>query len=194
MGKGKRFTEESLKLKGFSFDAQGRISKATTQPPEKVKRSKKPPEPSIYEAIKDSYQFFIQGNTPSSKNSRINFTQKDSAGNPVLTEKGKFKQRSMKSEYSSDWEKQVASYMDKHRSLFLSLVGDKRPVRVTMFFLRKTRGKWDFHNAVQIVADAMTRHGWIPDDDAENLLIYPPNMAPYYGYDKENPGVLIRVK
>ena len=59
------------------------------------------------------------------------------------------------------------------------------PLYVVFSFRRRTHARWDFANLVQGVADAMTKAGYIPDDDVEHFI------PVYGGYDvcKDNPGV-----
>ena len=63
------------------------------------------------------------------------------------------------------------------------------PYRICFKFFRKTKRKFDYINAAQIVQDMMVKHGWIEDDDCVNV-------RPYfleYEVDKNNPGVLISI-
>ena len=53
----------------------------------------------------------------------------------------------------------------------------------------KTKRKFDYINAAQIVQDLMVKHGWIDDDNCTE-------MKPYFGnyvHQKDNPGVFIKV-
>lgn len=50
---------------------------------------------------------------------------------------------------------------------------DEGPIFVGVHFVRKGNGRYDFHNMVQLVADLMTAHGWIEDDDVAHTYFVP---------------------
>lgn len=120
-------------------------------------------------------RIFISGNTPSSKNSRVlSFGKKKSFPSKAA---------------QKWWNITGVEFMAQRRQFLDSLVGLKIPYYIEFTFVRKTRGIFDYINALQIVADAMTAHGWIHDDNVEFI-------KPYFGdaqYDKFNPGVYIEV-
>ena len=61
--------------------------------------------------------------------------------------------------------------------------------KIEMEFIRGSRHKFDYINPAQTIQDEMVHHGWLEDD---NCTI----MIPFfreYSYDKENPGVYIRI-
>lgn len=61
-------------------------------------------------------------------------------------------------------------YID-NRPLFLELIKDQqKPIYIGIYFIRESQHRWDFHNAIQLVADTMSKHGLIPDDDVSNLI------------------------
>lgn len=124
--------------------------------------------------------FWIPGEVPSSKNSRNIFQDKS----------GKIK--NLPNDQSLRYYKATRTTYQIYCNSFRRQV-KSTPVKVEMFFVRKTNGTWDHHNAIQIVADQMVKCAWVPDDDVKNLLIYPPLNEPYYAVDKNNPGVLIRI-
>ena len=69
------------------------------------------------------------------------------------------------------------------------LKGKKKPYNIEFTFYRKTKRKFDYINAAQIVQDLMVKHGWIDDDNCTE-------MKPYFGnyvHQKDNPGVFIKV-
>ena len=82
-------------------------------------------------------------------------------------------------------------------NLFRETVGDyfsdvEYPAIVQFHFVRDTRKKFDFHNAVQIVADLLVAHGCIADDDMDHFLPVPMwKNGQWYSLDKNNPGVWI---
>lgn len=116
---------------------------------------------------------FIPFNTPSSKNSK-QWT-------------GKFL---VSSKNTQEWKKLISPTMKKYKEDFLKqLEGLPKPYSIEFTFIRKSRHRFDYHNIVQSIADEMTEHGWIEDDNADIMI---PVFAPYK-YDKDNPGVFIRV-
>lgn len=102
---------------------------------------------------------FLRGNVPSSKNSK-QWT-------------GKFLVHSKTvSKYLKTYEFQ---YKEKKEE-FLNLTrGIPLPLFLGFHFVRDSRRKYDFHNAVQLVCDLMVKHGWIEDDNTK--FIYPVPLA-----------------
>lgn len=61
-------------------------------------------------------------------------------------------------------------------------------------FVRGTKHKFDFHNAVQIVADLLVAHDFIEDDNMDCFIPIPYKINDnWFSYDKENPGVYIKI-
>lgn len=78
-------------------------------------------------------------------------------------------------------------YID-NRPLFLSLIkGQKLPVYMGIYFIRESKHRWDFHNAIQLTADLMTKHSLIPDDDVNNFI--PVYLGSHH--DKERSGAIM---
>ena len=65
----------------------------------------------------------------------------------------------------------------------------KKPYHISFKFIRKSRHKFDYVNPLQTVQDEMVKHGWIEDDNADELL----PILEKYEYNKENPGVWIEI-
>lgn len=116
---------------------------------------------------------FIPKNTPSSKNSK-QWT-------------GKFLVWSKKSlQYVKDTE----IYWKQFKEEFIrESSGKELPLKVSFTFVRNSKHKFDYVNPLQTVLDLMVRYEWIEDDNADIIL---PVFLPYK-YDKENPGVEIKV-
>jgi hypothetical protein len=117
---------------------------------------------------------FIHGNVPSSKNSK-QWT-------------GKFLINS----------KTVRNYLQKHEHQWGDEVWVKDripvPVIVGFHFVRDSHRKFDFHNAVQLCADLMVKHGWIDDDDMNHFIPVPFTIkGEWFSYNKEFPGVYIKI-
>jgi len=94
------------------------------------------------------------------------------------------------------YKEHVAPYMIRERpKLNKLLFGKPKPVFVTLFFIMKTKGRWDFNNLSQLVADLLVRYGIIEDDDSRNVFFVPPlweDQLPY-AVNPESPGVIITV-
>ena len=132
---------------------------------------------------------FIPFNTPSLKNSK------------VATKHGVFHSASVRKylqkigvrKYGS---KGVEDYKTRP-NLFREAVGDyfnsvEFPAIVRFHFVRDSRRKFDFINAVQIVADLLVAHGCIADDDMDHFLPEPLWMdGKAYSIDKQKPGVWV---
>lgn len=120
-----------------------------------------------------SKTFFIPGNTPSSKNSK-QWT-------------GKFLVHSKQSQsyYKSshqDWLNLTADFLKE-------LQGKTKPYNIEFTFVRKSKHKFDYVNPLQTVLDLMVKYSWIEDDNAD---IVKPSFGDYI-YDKNNPGVIIKI-
>lgn len=119
-------------------------------------------------------KIFIKGNVPSSKNS------KQWTGKYLVH--SKTTQR-----YLKNYEYQYLANRDR----FLKMLEGKTPsYNIHFLFIRDSKRKFDYHNAVQIVADLMVKYKWIEDDNAN---IFKP-IFENYRYDKNNPGVEIWVE
>ncbi len=121
----------------------------------------------------DEFSFWVSGNTPSSKNNR-RWT-----GTYFIASKATMVwRRATKDEWINQKEKFIRC---------LSLL--TKPYYIELTFYRKSKHRFDYINIAQGVLDEMTTHGWIDDDNADEI-------KPYFGdyvYSKRNPGVLIRV-
>ena len=141
-------------------------------------------------------KIWIAGNVPSSKNSK------------VKTSRGIFHSKTVKKylqnlgvQAFSVSKKTVLGYKTRPnkfealREDFIEQIGEKEyPLKVGFHFVRGTKHKCDFHNMVQIVADLMVAHDFIPDDNMDYFLPFPLKIkGNYYSYDKDNPGVMIKI-
>ena len=116
-------------------------------------------------------EIFISGNVPSSKNSKV-WT-------------GKFMVWSKTAQrYRKDTEVQWAV----NAKLFKSMIHEY-PIKCSFKFIRGTRHQFDYVNPAQTVLDIMVDRGWIEDDNADIIL---PSFE-QYEYDKEKPGVIIKI-
>lgn len=121
---------------------------------------------------------FINGNTPSSKNSKQFVTLK--SGKTLLIN-SKTVQKYIK-ESKADW------ILNKNN--FKKMIKDKeKPYKIELFFIRDSRRKFDYINAAQIVFDLMQEYGYIEDDDSTNVI----PIFKGFEVDKARTGVMIRV-
>lgn len=125
---------------------------------------------------------FIPINTPSLKNSKMWTGRRLIASKTVLS-----------------YIKATQQDYTNNRDIWLKMIeGKEKPFIVGFHFIRKSKHKFDFINACQIVQDLMVKNNWIEDDNMDELIpaclfIEEDNQLYGYTYDKENPGVLINV-
>ena len=118
-------------------------------------------------------EIFIAGNVPSSKNG------KRWTGKYLIHSKTTMNYiKASKEEYV------------RYRGKFLDMIkGKQAPYKVSFTFHRSSRRKFDYLNPAQTVQDLMVKYDWIEDDNCEFMI-------PYFGvydYNKENPGVTIKI-
>lgn len=147
---------------------------------------------------------FIKGNVPSLKNSKI------------ATKRGLFMSKTCRKylqkigikKYSGA-KKTVLEYTNTNRpNLFKMAVGRYfdgvvYPCVIGFHFVRDTKRKFDFHNAVQIIADLLVAHDYIEDDDMAHFIPIPFRKGDgwysakkgegWYSVNKEKPGVYIKI-
>lgn len=121
---------------------------------------------------------FINGNTPSSKNSKQFVTLKN--GKTMLLN-SKTVQKYIK-ESKGDW------LVNKNEFLKM-LKGKEKPYKIELYFIRDSRRKFDYINAAQIVFDLMQHYDYIDDDDSTNII----PVFKGFEVDKARAGVEIRV-
>lgn len=117
--------------------------------------------------------YFIPGNVPSSKNSKI------WTGRFLVWSKAAQK-------YVKNTKKYWEDNKEEFRNCFDACT---LPVKVKFKYIRGTKHKFDYVNPLQTSLDLMVTHGWIPDDNADVIL----PVFEQYEYDKENPGVFITI-
>jgi|TARA_R110000772_G_scaffold176793_1_gene288458 hypothetical protein len=118
-------------------------------------------------------EIFISGNTPSSKNSQ------QWTGRYLI--KSKATQQYIKASKQE--------YLDNTDKFLKMVEGLDKPYNVEFTFIRKSKHRFDYINAAQIVQDLMVKYDWIDDD---NMMEMKPFFADYK-YDKENPGTIIKI-
>ena len=116
---------------------------------------------------------FIAGNVPSSKNS------KRWTGKMLINSKTVMK-----------YIKDTKLDYENNKCLFKEMVaGKKFPVTISFKFIRGSKHKFDYINPAQTVQDLMVKNEWIQDDNCDYMIPY---FEPYE-YNKENPGVEIKI-
>lgn len=121
---------------------------------------------------------FIQGNTPSSKNSKQFVTLKN--GKTMLLNSKTVQNYIKKSKV--DW--------IKNKTEFLKMLeGKEKPYKIELYFIRDSKRRFDYINSAQIVFDLMQEHGYIEDDDSTNVI----PVFKGFEVDKARAGVEIRV-
>lgn len=93
------------------------------------------------------------------------------------------------------WRKDTNEWWKKNKNKFKKLTKDKnKPLRIGLHFVRGSRHKYDWVNPVQTIQDEMVKQGWIDDDNVEEMIPVPFKMnKKYTTYDKEKPGVYIKI-
>jgi hypothetical protein len=115
----------------------------------------------------------INGNTPSSKNSK-QWTGKYLVNSKTV--------QNFKKEAQYDFVSQAMQFRNIVRDL-------PKPYKVHFYFIRDSKRRFDYVNVVQIVLDEMVAYRWIEDDNADEII----PVFDGYEVDKENAGVIISV-
>lgn len=118
-----------------------------------------------------SNQWFIPGNVPSSKNS------KQWTGRFLVM--SKTMKRYVK-ETADFWTLHAADFKRKTENL-------PKPLHVHFKFVRDSRRRFDYINPAQTVQDLMVEHGWIADDNADEII----PVFDGYEYNPSSAGVFI---
>ncbi len=118
-------------------------------------------------------RWFIPYNVPSSKNGRRWTGKYFIASKTVMNYRKSTKQYFEM--YADEFKKEVSKL--------------SKPIKIAFEFIRSTRHKFDYINPAQTIQDDMVKHGWIEDDNADNLI----PVFDKYKYDKKNPGVIIKI-
>ena len=123
--------------------------------------------------MRNDEHIFIYGNVPSSKNG------KRWTGKILIHSKAT-------QTYIKASKLQYTLFKNKFISL---LKGETKPYKISFKFVRGSRHKFDYVNPLQTVQDLMVKHGWIDDDNADEII----PVLEQYEYNKKEPGVIISV-
>lgn len=124
---------------------------------------------------------FIKGNVPSSKNSKEICWNKNMK-RPILTNSKTVKNYLKLHEMEWKNPKIIKEFKKK-------LEGKEKPYRIGFYFIRDSRRKFDYINAMQLPCDLMVKAGWIDDDNVNEII----PVCLGYEVDKGNAGVGIEV-
>lgn len=129
---------------------------------------------------------FIPGNVPSLKNNKQIITLGPRCSK---CRKGKFN-KLISSKTVIQWKKDTKPSWLAFKKTFLNQLEElATPYRIKFTFIRKSRHKFDYTNALDTVQDEMIHHDWLEDDNSDILI----PVIGRYRYDKKNPGVYIKV-
>jgi len=138
---------------------------------------------------------FIPGNVPSLKNSKVKTSRGIFPSKTVskyLAKQG-VKSYSVSKKTVEDYKTRDNEFRKTSTPLKQVIEKDK-PNVVYFHFVRDSKRRFDFHNAVQIIADLLVAHDIIEDDDMTCFIPMPKQKdGLWYSLDKDNPGVWIYV-
>lgn len=139
---------------------------------------------SIVLSLDNNYHYWhIHGNVPSSKNNKIAYKV------------GRFcsiRDSEKAKKYKDEKEKQ---YYEKGLEFRLKIQEKAKPLEVGFFFINNTNVRFDIINKMQVVQDMMVKHGWIDDDNVQELVPYFPKINGYhYAVNESYAGVIIMIR
>ena len=138
-----------------------------------------------------SKEWFISGNVPSLKNSKVITKfglQHSKTVKKYLSAKG-IQDYSPSNKTVQDYVKRPNIFRKEAYGLREELKKHQKPYKIGLYFVRDSERKFDYINAAQIVLDLMSAH-WIIDDDNMDEVI-----PVFLGYEvnKNKPGVIIKI-
>jgi len=122
--------------------------------------------------------FFCPTGTPSSKNSR-QWTGR----------------RFLPSKATTLWRTETEQWwLDNKKRFEKDLIGLEKPYLIGIHFVRKSKHKFDFVNPVQTIQDEMTKHGYIVDDNCDEMMPFPLSIkGQWFSYSKDKPGAYVKI-
>ena len=118
----------------------------------------------------------IGQNVPSKKNSKIITKNK----------------RIISSKLVQYYERWATPLLKEQLSIWQKMIQNKPlPLKVSFYFYRDSKRKWDFVNIVQVIADLMQKEGYLVDDDTKNFI---PLYAGEEVTTKKEAGVIITIE
>ena len=141
-------------------------------------------------------EWYISGNVPSLKNSKImtkHGLQHSKTVSKYIREKGIRSFNSSK-QLVEEYKKRPNIFKEEIKGLKEEIEKYEKPVLLEFYFVRDSRRKFDFCNATQIILDLLTAHRTIIDDNCDEILPVPyliDNKC--YRVDKAACGVYLRL-
>jgi hypothetical protein ilyop_2060 len=126
--------------------------------------------------IKISEEFiYIRGNVPSSKNSR-----QWTGRTLIMSETVRKYNKNYSYQYDDPENIQKFKKMVEH---------EIKPFKIGFYFIRDSRRRFDYVNIAQYPLDLMVKHGWIDDDNCNEII------PVFLGYrvQKEKAGMVIKI-
>lgn len=85
----------------------------------------------------------------------------------------------------------IMKILPLYRRQFVKMLkGKEKPYHIWFKIYRKTKGRFDYVNIIQLLLDCMVKDNWLDDDNANEII---PVFEPYE-VDNKNPRVIIGVK
>lgn len=142
-------------------------------------------------------RIFIPGNVPSLKNSKIATSKGVFASKTVrkyLQALG-VKSYSVRKRAVENYKTRPNLFSEAVEPMLMLLNSAIPPHLIGFHFVRGTKHKFDWINAVQIMADLLVVHRVIPEDDMTVFIPYafPNPEGDYFSYDKKKPGCILAV-
>lgn len=115
-------------------------------------------------------------NVPSKKNSKIITKSK----------------RVISSKLVQYYERWATPLLKQQLPIWQQMIQNKPlPLKVSFYFYRDSKRKWDFVNIIQIIADLMQKEGYLIDDDTKNFI---PLYKGEEVTNKKESGVIITIE
>lgn len=115
-------------------------------------------------------------NVPSKKNSKIITKNK----------------RVISSKLVQYYERWATPRLNEQLPIWQKMIQNKPlPLKVSFYFYRDSKRKWDFVNIVQVLADLMQQEGYLIDDDTKNFI---PLYKGEEVVSKKEAGVIITIE
>lgn len=145
----------------------------------------------------DTNEIFIPGSVPSLKNSKVKtkhgIFHSKTVGN-YLREHG-IKSYSSSRKTVEEYARRPNTFRPYAMQLKELLKEVSPPYCIEFYFIRKTKARFDFGNGVELISDLFTAHDAWEDDNCDIFLPFPRLIdGSCYKVDKNNPGVIIRLK
>lgn len=140
--------------------------------------------------------FFIPGNVPSLKNSKV----KTATGVFPSKTVTKYLRSFNILQFSSSkkivkYKRNCPNIFEEEFSKYFRDIDRTKPILVYFHFVRNSAHKFDFNNATQIISDLFTAHDFIEDDNMDYFIPMPFKInGVWYTYSKASPGVWVKIK